>query len=174
MHSFFFLFTGATWYYHTICLVITYFASFTDYEDDIFAVISNWHVQESQFGGKSKKSLTQRHSELVCFFQVWKSFKWVRHNQVSWSSFNMLHQFELKISLYQFDFRTCMESPYCWQISPVAIFFERARILPGNYFWLDWKSGKTRHFIITVFKIGICLLTVISKNISESKCSTVI
>ena len=50
----FFLFTGATWYYHTICLVITYFASFTDYEDDIFQVISNWHVQRSKFGQKIK------------------------------------------------------------------------------------------------------------------------
>ena len=35
----FFLFTGATWYYHTIYFVFTYFASFTDYEDDIFEVI---------------------------------------------------------------------------------------------------------------------------------------
>ena len=50
---FFFLFTGATWYYHTICLVITYFASFTDYADDIFEVISNWHIQGSKFGGKN-------------------------------------------------------------------------------------------------------------------------
>ena len=49
---FFFLFTGATWYYNTICLAITYFASFTDYEDDIFEVISNRHVQGSKFGGK--------------------------------------------------------------------------------------------------------------------------
>ena len=33
-------------------LVFTYFASFTDYEDDIFEVISNWHVQGSKFGDK--------------------------------------------------------------------------------------------------------------------------
>ena len=74
---FFFLFTGATWYYHTICLVITYFASFTDYEDDIFEVISNWHVQGSKFGGKINKyggksflkiQLHRVHG--VCFFQV--------------------------------------------------------------------------------------------------------
>ena len=72
---FFFLFTGATWYYHTICLVITYFASFTDYEDDIFEVISNWHVQGSKFGGKinkfgvksKKKSWTSRISWISFF-----------------------------------------------------------------------------------------------------------
>ena len=52
---FFFLLTGATWYYHTIYLVVTYFASFTDYEDDIFEVISNLHVQGSKFGGKINK-----------------------------------------------------------------------------------------------------------------------
>ena len=38
---FFFLLTGATWYYHTIYLLFTYFASFTDYEDDIFEIIYN-------------------------------------------------------------------------------------------------------------------------------------
>ena len=52
---FFFLLTGATWYYHTIYLVFTYFASFTDYEDDIFEVISNLHVQRPKFGGKIYK-----------------------------------------------------------------------------------------------------------------------
>ena len=52
---FFFLLTGATWYYHTIYLVFTYFALFTDYEDDIFEVISNLHVQGSKFGGKMTK-----------------------------------------------------------------------------------------------------------------------
>ena len=56
MH-FFFLFTCATWYYHTICLVITYLASFSDYEDDIFEAVSksNWHVQGFKFGGKIYK-----------------------------------------------------------------------------------------------------------------------
>ena len=49
---FFFLLTGATWYYYTIYLVFTYFASFTDYENDIFEVISNLHVQGSKFGGE--------------------------------------------------------------------------------------------------------------------------
>ena len=48
----FFLFTGATWYDNTIYLVFRYFASFTHYEDDIFEVISNMHVQGSKFGGK--------------------------------------------------------------------------------------------------------------------------
>ena len=42
---FFFLLTGATWYYYTIYLVFTYFASFTEYKDDIFEVISNLHDQ---------------------------------------------------------------------------------------------------------------------------------
>ena len=32
---FFFLLTGASWYYHAIYIVNTYFASFTGYEDDI-------------------------------------------------------------------------------------------------------------------------------------------
>ena len=52
---FFFLLTGASWYYHTIYLVFTYFASFTDYEDDIFEGISNLHVQGSKLGGKINK-----------------------------------------------------------------------------------------------------------------------
>ena len=51
---FFFLLTGAKWYYYTIYLVFTYFASFTDYEDDIFETISNLHVQRSKFGGKKQ------------------------------------------------------------------------------------------------------------------------
>ena len=46
---------GATCYYHTIFLKITYFASFTNYEDDIFEVSSNLHVQGSKFGGKMNK-----------------------------------------------------------------------------------------------------------------------
>ena len=49
---FFFPLTGATWYYHTIYLVFTYFASFTDH---IYEVISNLHVQEFKFGGKINK-----------------------------------------------------------------------------------------------------------------------
>ena len=45
MHSFsFFL---ATSYYHAIYIVFTYFAPFTCYEDDIFEVIPNLHVQGS-------------------------------------------------------------------------------------------------------------------------------
>ena len=50
---FFFLLTGASWY--TIYLVFTYFALFTDYEDEILEVISNLHVQRSKFGGKIDK-----------------------------------------------------------------------------------------------------------------------
>ena len=52
---FFFLLTGATWYYHTIYLVFTYCALYTDYQDDIFEVISNLHVHGSKFGGKINK-----------------------------------------------------------------------------------------------------------------------
>ena len=52
---FFFLLTGATCYYHTIYLVFTHVASFANYEDDIFKVISYLHVQGSKFGGKIYK-----------------------------------------------------------------------------------------------------------------------
>ena len=50
---FFFPFTGATWYYHTIYIAFTCFALFTDYEDNNFELISNLQVQESKFGGKN-------------------------------------------------------------------------------------------------------------------------
>ena len=50
---FFFLLTGATWYYHAIYTVFTYLASFTGYEDDIFEVFfSHLYVQGSKFWGK--------------------------------------------------------------------------------------------------------------------------
>ena len=52
---FLFLFTGATWHYHAIHKVFTYFASFTGYEDEILEVSYNLHVQESKFGGKIYK-----------------------------------------------------------------------------------------------------------------------
>ena len=38
---FFFFLTGATWYYHGIYIVFTYFASVTGYEDDILEAMSN-------------------------------------------------------------------------------------------------------------------------------------
>ena len=50
-----FFFFLLTWYYHAIYIVVTYFASFTGYEGDIFEVISNLQVQESKFGGKFDK-----------------------------------------------------------------------------------------------------------------------
>ena len=57
---FFFLFTNASWYYHAIYIVFKCFALFTGYEDDIFEVISYFHVKGSKFvrkvdkfGGKS-------------------------------------------------------------------------------------------------------------------------
>ena len=56
LNAFFvFILTGPTWYYTTIYLVITYFASFTDYLDDIFEVISNLHVHGNKFGVKINK-----------------------------------------------------------------------------------------------------------------------
>ena len=45
MHSF-----SSFWQYHAIYTVLKYFASFTGYEEDIFKVIFNAHVQESKFG----------------------------------------------------------------------------------------------------------------------------
>ena len=54
---FYFILTGATWYYQTITtyIVFTHFALFTDYEDDIFEVISSLHVQGSKLGRKVNK-----------------------------------------------------------------------------------------------------------------------
>ena len=49
---FVFFLTGAIWYYHAIYIVLTYFASFTGYKDDIFEVISYLHVPGSKLGGK--------------------------------------------------------------------------------------------------------------------------
>ena len=60
------LLTGATWYYHAIYIVFTYFASFTGYKYDIFEVIFNLSVQWSKFGGKSFYQLCGVHG--VCFF----------------------------------------------------------------------------------------------------------
>ena len=73
---FFFLLTGATWYYHTIYLVFTYFTSFTDYDDDIFEVISNLQLQGSKLTEKftnleEKKKKVELHGvHGVSFFQV--------------------------------------------------------------------------------------------------------
>ena len=53
--SFFFLLTGVAWYYYTIYLVFTYLALFLEYEDNIFEIISNLHIQGSKFGGKINK-----------------------------------------------------------------------------------------------------------------------
>ena len=49
---FFSLLTGATWYYHAIYIVLTYFASFTSYEVNILDIFSNLRVQGPKFGGK--------------------------------------------------------------------------------------------------------------------------
>ena len=48
---FFFLLTGATWYYHAVYIVVTYFASFTGFEDNILEVISYLQVLEPKIGG---------------------------------------------------------------------------------------------------------------------------
>ena len=85
---FFFLLTGAQWYYHTIYLVFTYFASFTDYEYDIFEVISNLHIQGSNFGGKIAKfcgkSFKKFNSTEFMMFVFSKSVPWYMWPTQSW------------------------------------------------------------------------------------------
>ena len=49
---FFFISTGATWYYHAIYIAFSYSELFTDHEDDIFKVISNLHIQLEMWGSK--------------------------------------------------------------------------------------------------------------------------
>ena len=44
---------------------IYYFASFTVYEDDIFEVISNFHIQEFKFDGKIYKFGGQSKKRLI-------------------------------------------------------------------------------------------------------------
>ena len=51
----FFLLTGATWYYHTIYLVFTYFASFTDYEDGILKLFLIFTFKDQNLAKKRKK-----------------------------------------------------------------------------------------------------------------------
>ena len=53
---FFFISTDATWYYHATFMVISYFELFTDYEDNIFQVISNLHIQIEMWRSKSGNS----------------------------------------------------------------------------------------------------------------------
>ena len=53
---FFFLLTGATWYYHAIYIVFTYLASFIGYEHDILEVISNLNIQRLKLDGQIDKS----------------------------------------------------------------------------------------------------------------------
>ena len=54
-NAFFSLLWGATWYYNTIYILLTYFASFIGYSDEILEVISNLHVQVHKFGSKKDK-----------------------------------------------------------------------------------------------------------------------
>ena len=54
---FFFILTGATWYYYDIYIVFTYLSSFTGYEDEIFVAESRGYLQPlytSRYFGKSK------------------------------------------------------------------------------------------------------------------------
>ena len=66
---------GATWYINAIYIAFTHFVSFTGYEDEIFEVISNLHIQQSKFGGKFYKfgrilfKMELRRVHGVCFFQ---------------------------------------------------------------------------------------------------------
>ena len=80
MLSIFFFLTVAIWYYHAICIVLKYFASFTGHEDDIFEVILKSHIQESKFGGniykfeqkkKEKKFNSAKFMELLFSKSVW-------------------------------------------------------------------------------------------------------
>ena len=80
LNAFFcFLLTGATWYHPTIYLVFTYFASFTDFEDVSFEVISNLHVEGYKFGdflkkfGKNLKKVELHGVYRFSFLQVWFS-----------------------------------------------------------------------------------------------------
>ena len=64
---------------NNIYLVFTYVASFRDYKDDTFEVISNLHVQGFQFGRKINKfgrklilKIELHGVHGVSFFQVWQ------------------------------------------------------------------------------------------------------
>ena len=52
MHS-----SAATWYYHATFITFSYFELFTDYEDDILKVISNFHIQLEMWESKGGVSL---------------------------------------------------------------------------------------------------------------------
>ena len=69
-------------------IVSTYFASFTGYEDDIFKVISNLHVEGSKFGRKNykfgEKSLKKLNSmEFMDFFSFKSATMCRRHRVVT-------------------------------------------------------------------------------------------
>ena len=61
-----------------IYIVLSYFASFTGYEDDIFEVIPNLHFRRTKHGGKFdkfgskslKKNLLRRVYEIFFFFSL--------------------------------------------------------------------------------------------------------
>ena len=60
MHS-----LGAAWYYHATYIAFSYFELFTDYEDDIFKVIS-LHIQLDMWGSKFDRNINKKN---------WKSLK---------------------------------------------------------------------------------------------------
>ena len=69
---FFFLLTGATWYYLTIYLVFTYFESFIDYEDDIFKLFFICTFKDPNLAENLKESWTLRSSWSLFFpSQLW-------------------------------------------------------------------------------------------------------
>ena len=67
---YFFLLTGATYYYHTVYLVSIYFASFIDYKITFLKVFQIGTFKDpnlagkknNKFGGKSFKKITPRSS----------------------------------------------------------------------------------------------------------------
>ena len=73
MHS-----SGATWYYHA-SIAFSYFELLTEYEDDIFKVIYNFHIQlqmlGSKFGGNIKKILGANLWKFIWFLiMAWHFF----------------------------------------------------------------------------------------------------
>ena len=51
-------FSGAKWYNHATYIAFLYFELFTNYEDDIFKVISNFHIQLEIGGSKLAELFT--------------------------------------------------------------------------------------------------------------------
>ena len=107
---FFFLLTGTPWYYHAIYIVFTFFASFTDHEDDIFEVIFNLHVPGSNFGRKidkigrkSKNWIELGGFHWVLFFQDRLSQTWHRMTSVG-TILHIVYTIQVGTGSLQFQF----------------------------------------------------------------------